>query len=105
MSRSYKKNIRIQMCSGKNVMFYKYRRRKNRHRLNQELHEASIKYDSEDIDDNINPDTMPKQDLWREPSDGHYGMNKDQYKQFKRENPGRNWRDKLARYYLKAKHK
>lgn len=104
MSRSYKKNIRIMVCGGDNRLFYKFRRRKNRRKLNQNLHNASTKYEGEDLDDNINPDTMPKQDLWREPSDGHFGMNKDQYKEFKREHPGKNWRDKVAHYYLKPKH-
>ena len=75
MSRSYKKNIKVQIACGSNGRFYKLRRRKNRHRLNQELYDATTKYEGEDIDDNINPDTLPKRDLYREPTDGHWGMN------------------------------
>lgn len=104
MSRSYKKNIKCSMCGGDNRLFYRLRRRRRRARLRHEMRALTTKYNPDEIDEHVVGDTMKKDDQWAEPSDGHWGMNKDQYKQYKRENPGPNWRDKLAKYYLKPKH-
>ena len=112
MSRTYRKNIRIGICYGDNRSFYAARRKKRRRILRHNLRNALANYKNEDIDEHIEGDTMPKEDQWNEPTDGHYGINKSTLKIMDRQWKGRNKRyipdtfyfHKKYDRYLKSKH-
>lgn len=112
MSRTYRKNIKIGICTGDNRDYYAARRKKRRRRLNHELRNAVANYNPEELDEHLIGDIMPKEDQWDEPTDGHYGINKSTIKMMDRQWSGRNkffdpdpydFHKKYDRY-LKPKH-
>lgn len=112
MSRSYRKHIKIGICTGDNRKYYAARRKKRRRFLRHELRHATANYNVEDIEDHLVGDVMPKENLWDEPTDGHYAINKSTLKMMDRQWKGRNKRyipdpfyfHKKYDRYLKPKH-
>ena len=107
MSRSYKKNVKCFIAAGgNNTLFYKNRRRKIRRKNKNNLRYLVANKPIDEVNDLILNDVTPKVDLWTEPTDGHYTINKEILKQKDREN------NPFAEYYhskydkvLKSKHK
>lgn len=107
MSRSYKKNIVVNTCYGDNRDFYKSRRRKIKNAHRMQLRSLVAQYEPEVIDDIWKEPSIPMRDTWAEPTDGHYGMNRDMWKaQKKKYNRyyDNDCHDKEVNYYLKNKH-
>lgn len=99
MSRSFRKNYKI---GGEgNIPFYKMRRKLRRRRMNHELRNLFANYLPEEVDERIVGDVMPKEDQWREPSDGHGGLSKADYKAHKELYSSRFY--KKIRYVLKKR--
>lgn len=81
MSRSFRKNYKI---GGEgNIPYYKMRRKLRRRRMNHELRNLFANYLPKEVDERIVGDVMPKEDQWSEPSDGHGGLSKADYKAHK----------------------
>ena len=75
MSKSYAKYKTLGICYGNNTPWYR-KRRKHQRRINKNrLRDTFAKFDKSDIDDNFNPFDIPKEDKWREPTDGHWKAN------------------------------
>ena len=72
MSKSYGKYLTVGMCYGNNTPFYRERRKHWRRVNKNRLRKVLAHFDGEDIDDNYNPYIIPTQDLWDEPTDGHW---------------------------------
>ena len=85
MSRTYKKNIRCFCCYGDNRKFYEARRRLRRHRINHEVRNLLSNYGPEGLDEMWKGPDMPKEAQWMEPTDGHWGINKEYIKRMDRE--------------------
>lgn len=99
MSRSFRKNYKL---GGEgNIPFYKMRRKLRRRRVNHEVRNLFANYLPEEVDERIVGDVMPKEDQWGEPSDGHVGISKANYKAHKEWFSGRF--DKRIRYAFKEK--
>lgn len=100
MSRSFRKNFKI---GGEgNIPFYKKRRKLRRHRVNHEVRNLFANYKPEDVDERIVGDVMPKEDQGSEPSDGHVGLSKTEYKAHKEHYEG--WSlGKKIKYAFKEK--
>ena len=112
MSRTYKKNIRCFCCYGDNRKFYEYRRRQRRHRINHEVRNLLANYGPEGLDDMWKGADMKTENQWSEPTDGHWGINKEYIKKMDREynndkiylvtHPYNNrnyWHNKYDRYF------
>lgn len=73
MSRTYRKNLRVGICTGSNTEYYRERRRLQRRKLNQELHTLSSHYTVEAMEEDVvNNPKIPKVNEWLEPTDGRY---------------------------------
>ena len=70
MSKSYGKYKSCGICTGSNTEWYRDRirkiRNKNKHRIRTIIANNNI----EEFDDLYNPYSLPKKDMWREPTDG-----------------------------------
>lgn len=77
MSRTYRKKIRVGICTGSNTDYYRKRRRFERHRNRQELKNKLLKFYADELDDNLNFIKLKKRDSWDEPTDGSYLVDKD----------------------------
>lgn len=63
MSRTYRKILRLGICTGSNTEYYRAKRRTFRRRARQQLH---IK-----LEDFVHPEKLAKyKDSWNEPTDG-----------------------------------
>ena len=85
MSRTYKKNIRCFCCYGDNRKFYELRRRQRRRRINHEVRNLLSNYGPEGLDELWKGPDMTREAQWMEPTDGHYGINKEYIKTMDRE--------------------
>lgn len=103
MSRTYKKNIRCFCCYGDNRKFYENRRRQRRHRINHEIRNLLIKYGPEGIDEMWKGPDMTREAQWMEPTDGHWGIDKEYIKRMDREYTNSNYAEyfhrKFDRYF------
>ena len=106
MSRSYRKNIVCKICYGDNREFYKYRRRKIKNLGRMQLRSLMAQYDPEYVSDMWKEPNFPMKDTWAEPTDGHYGMDRNRYHQYIRRHPllG-DYYEKDFNYYLKPKNR
>lgn len=95
MSRTYRKYVRVGFGCGDNREFYKARRRSIRTKNSQHLQDLK-QYPPEDMDELATFPKFPKKDTWREYTDGHYLITKDNYK-------GDPWAKKYKRQ-IKNKH-
>ena len=95
MSRTYKKNAKGFIAGGNNTVFYKHRRRNIRRKNKNNLRYLVANKPIDEVNDLILNDVTPKVDLWAEPTDGHYTINKEILKKRDREN------DPSAEYYHK----
>ena len=93
MSRTYKKNVKYFIATGNNTLFYKKRRQNIRRKNKNNLRYLIANKHIDEVNDLILNDVTPKTDHWREPTDGHYTINKEILKQKDREN------DPFAEYY------
>ena len=108
MSRSYRKHIVIYMCTGNNGPYYKMRRRKYRRKLNHELRDLNAKCTPEELDEKYVGEAglKPFRNLWDEPTDGHYAVDKTGLKQqLKRYERRKEWYESLTRYLKPKKRK
>jgi len=85
MSRTYKKNIRCFCCYGDNRKFYEARRRQRRHRINHEVRNLLSNYGPEGLDEMWKGPDMTIEAQWMEPTDGHWGIDKEYIKRMDRE--------------------
>ncbi len=95
MSRTYKKNVKAFIATGSNTEFYKNRRRNIRRKNKNNLRNLVTNKPIDEINDLILNDVTPKTDKWREPTDGHFTINKEIIKQKDRVN------DPSAEYFHK----
>lgn len=72
MSKSYAKYKTMGICYGSNTDFYrerrKHQRRVNKHRIRNTMANSNIG----EFDEKYEEFTIPKNDDWEEPTDGHY---------------------------------
>ena len=87
MSRSYRKNIVCKICYGDNRKFYYHRRRKIKNLGRMQLRSLMANYNPEDVSDMWEEPHFPMKDTWAEPTDGHYGMNRNMYYNYIRHHP------------------
>jgi len=85
MSRTYKKNIRCFCCYGDNRKFYELRRRQRRRRINHEVRNLLSNYGPEGLDELWKGPDMTTEAQWIEPTDGHWGIDKEYIKRMDRE--------------------
>ena len=71
MSRSYKKQLRMNWCCGSNTEFYRERNRQRRRYSKEQLNKIRKMHIDDFSDIYIDP-KLPKKDTWREPTDGHW---------------------------------
>jgi len=104
MARTYRKHILCTICNGDNRDFYRCRRRKIKNLGRMQLRRLIANYDINEVSDLWEEPKFPMKDTWSEPTDGHWGMSKEDFKKYKRENPDRaDYYEKEAKYYLKNK--
>ena len=108
MSRSYRKHVVIYMCTGNNGPYYKKRRRKYRRKLNHELRDLNAKCTPEEFDEKYVGEAglEPFRNLWEEPTDGHFAVDKAGFNQYlKGYFGGDKWYKKMKRYLKPKKRK
>lgn len=71
MARTYRKVIKLGVCSGSNTEYYRYKRRKTRRKNNQNLRNLIANFPIDEIDDRFVSTKMIHDD-WDEPTDGTY---------------------------------
>lgn len=81
MSRTYKKHILVQICYGDNRSYYTERRRRFRRTRKTYLRNLLANYSVDDVNDLYVDPKHHMRDTWDEPTDGHYGVSLDMYKQ------------------------
>ncbi len=69
MSKTYRKNVRVGICTGSNTEFYRERRRKYRRMIRNEIRKLINSGTEEDIE-NASFKKLLKHDSWEEPTDG-----------------------------------
>jgi hypothetical protein len=86
MSKSYGKHKTMGICYGSNTEFYlerrKHQRRVNKHRIRNTIANSDI----EDFDDNYEAYSIPKNDDWEEPTDGHYKLTAKELREMRKKN-------------------
>lgn len=86
MSKSYGKHKTMGICDGSNTEFYrerrKHQRRVNKHRIRNTIANSDI----EDFDDNYEAYSIPKNDDWEEPTDGHYKLTAKELREIRKKN-------------------
>ena len=75
MSKSYGKYKTVGICYGSNTEFYRGRRKHQRHVNNHRIRNVIANSNIEDFDDNYEAYTIPKNDDYKEPTDGHNKLN------------------------------
>lgn len=107
MSRSYRKHVVIYMCTGNNGTYYKMRRRRYRRKLNHELRDLNAKCTPEELDEKYVGEAglEPFRNLWDEPTDGHYAIDKAGFKQYLKGYEGDKWHEKMKRSLKPKKRK
>lgn len=105
MSRTYRKYVRLYICTGDNRDFYKRRRRKRRNKINQEDRNIKANFGAEAIDEMWKGPCMPTEDQWIEPTDGHWAESKASLKRMDRILGRNNWYHEKYDRYLKDKKK
>ena len=105
MSRTYRKNIVINIAYGDNRKFYKNRRRKIKNLGRMQLRSLMAQYNPEDVNDMWEEPKIPMKNTWVEPTDGHYALDKIMYAQYlKRHLFLGDYYNKDFDYYMKPKH-
>lgn len=105
MSRTYRKNIVINICYGDNREFYKNRRRKIKNLGRMQLRSLMAQFNPNEVGDMWEEPKMPMKDTWTEPTDGHYGMDRRKYLQYINHHPYLgDYYKKDFDYYMKPKH-
>ena len=84
MSRSYKKQLRMNWCCGSNTEFYRERNRQRRRHSKEQLNKIR-KMHIDDFSDMYMDPKIPKKDTWREPTDGGFILDKSEYAKLKKE--------------------
>lgn len=84
MSRTYKKQLRMNFCCGSNTEFYRERNRKRRSLRKAQLDKIR-KMSIDDFSDMYMEPKIPKKDTWREPTDGYFLLDKNEYTKLKNE--------------------
>lgn len=86
MSKSYGKYKTMGICYGSNTEFYrerrKHQRRVNKHRIRNTMANADI----EEFDEKYEEFTIPKNDTWEEPTDGHYKLTAKELRDMRKKN-------------------
>lgn len=107
MSRTYRKNLRMNTCCGSNTDFYRKRNRYYRRKRNQQLTKIR-KLTIEDFSDTYLDPKYPKKDTWREPTDGYFLLTKEEAKKLLNKQNNSNYINNLlvyAKRHLKSFHK
>lgn len=84
MSRSYKKQLRMNWCCGSNTEFYRERNHQRRRYSKEQLNKIR-KMHIGDFSDMYMDTKLPKKDTWREPTDGGFILDKSEYAKLKKE--------------------
>lgn len=84
MSRSYKKQLRMNWCCGSNTEFYREMNRQRRRFCKEQLNKIR-KMSIDDFSDMYMDPKLPKKDTWREPTDGGFILDKNEYTKLKKE--------------------
>lgn len=103
MSKTYRKNVRANNACGDNREFYKNRRSKFKTTSKQDFRNLLANHDIDEVNDMILEPKQPKKDMRKEPTDGHYLLNKDTLKAYDRENGYNDYYHKFDKV-LKNKH-
>ena len=72
MSRTFRKNLRIGICTGDNREYYKIRRKKYKNKFKQNLRTLLRNKIIKEVSDLIMNPKYPKKDTWDEPTDGYW---------------------------------
>lgn len=104
MSRTYKKNAKGFIAGGNNTSFYRKRRQNIRRKNKSNLRYLIANKPIDEINDLILNDATPKTDKWREPTDGHFTINKEIIKNKDREFGYNDYYHNKFDHILKNKH-
>lgn len=77
MSKTYRKNVRVGICGGKNTEYYRSRARRLRRVNNNYLRSMSKMADIEEMGEELMFETQPKRNQYMEPTDGTYTFHAD----------------------------
>ena len=81
MSRSYKKQLRMNWCCGSNTEFYRELNRQRRRYSKEQLNKIRKMHIDDFSDIYIDP-KIPKKDTWREPTDGGFILDKNGFLEY-----------------------
>ena len=85
MSRTYRKRIIKTTAGGNNTSFYRLRRRKIKNAGRMQLRHLLANFNIDDVSNLWEEPNIPMRNEWAEPTDGHYGITKRDYKKLKSE--------------------
>lgn len=74
MSKSYGKYKTMGICYGSNTEYYRHRRRHQRHVNKHRIRNTMANTDIDEFDDKYQEFSIPKNNTWEEPTDGHYKL-------------------------------
>ncbi len=69
MSKTYRKNVRVGICTGSNTEFYRERRRTHRRKVKNKLKKLQNSGTKEDME-NVQLEKLIKRNSWEELTDG-----------------------------------
>ena len=98
MSRTYKKQLRMNWCCGSNTEFY-HERNCQRRRYSKEQLNKIRKMHIDDFSDMYMDPKLPKKDTLREPTDGGFILDKNEYAKLKKEYE--NDSNEISKLYIK----
>ena len=110
MSRTYRKRIIKTTAGGDNTSFYRLRRRKIKNIGRMQLRRLLANFNIDDVSNLWEEPNIPMRDEWAEPTDGHYGITKRDYKKLVHNEDINSWYDysklgKKVNYYIKPKNR
>ena len=104
MSRTYHKNVRLNICQGNNTPYYKMLRRKYRHNVNLAV-KMIFHVDDETFENNATYKNIPKvrKNTWMEPTDGYMLLTFEDTKQTTNNKRYNNIVSKILKYRYRKK--